>query len=120
MDSNQRIVRTIPASFTRTTAQFVRLLNVGAYARVSTKKEEQEDSYERQVSHYTKYIKSHDGWRFVDVYADEGITGTRAEKRKDFQRMMDDCRLGKLDKILVKSIARFARNTEDALNAIRE
>ena len=50
MDSNQRIVRTIPASFTRTTAQFVRLLNVGAYARVSTKKEEQEDSYERQVS----------------------------------------------------------------------
>ena len=120
MDSNQRIVRTIPASFTRTTAQFVRLLNVGAYARVSTKKEEQEDSYERQVSHYTKYIKSHDGWRFVDVYADEGITGTRAEKRKDFQRMMDDCRLGKLDKILVKSIARFARNTVDALNAIRE
>ena len=116
----QRVVRTIPASFTKSVSSFARVINVGAYARVSTKKEEQEDSYERQVNHYTNYIKHHEGWNYVDIYADEGITGTRAEGRKDFQRMMADCRLGKLDKILVKSIARFARNTVDALNAIRE
>ena len=120
MDNNQRVVRTIPASFTRATPSTLKLKNVGAYARVSTKKDEQEDSYERQVSHYTKYIKSHDGWNYVDIYADEGITGTRTDSRKHFQRMMNDCRLGKLDKILVKSIAMFARNTVDALNAIRE
>lgn len=120
MAETQRIVRTIPATFTKATSSFARTINVGAYARVSTKTEEQEDSYERQVNHYSNYIKHHEGWNFVDIYADEGITGTRADGRKDFQRMMNDCRLGKLDKILVKSIARFARNTVDALNAIRE
>lgn len=120
MAETQRIVRTIPATFTKATSSFAKTINVGAYARVSTKTEEQEDSYERQVNHYSNYIKHHDGWNFVDIYADEGITGTRADGRKDFQRMMNDCRLGKLDKILVKSIARFARNTVDALNAIRE
>ncbi len=117
----QRVVRMIPASFIRTTAaNLLLLIKVAAYARVSTKKDEQEDSYERQVAHYTKYIKNHEGWQFVDVYADEGITGTRADKRADFQRMMEDCRKGLINKILVKSIARFARNTVDALNSIRE
>lgn len=117
----QKIVRTIPASFVRTTAvNPLNLIKVAAYARVSTKKDEQEDSYERQVAHYTKYIKNHEGWQFVDIYADEGITGTRADKRVDFQRMMVDCRKGLINKILVKSIARFARNTVDALNSIRE
>ena len=117
----QRVVRTIPASFIRTTAaNLLLLIKVAAYARVSTKKDEQEDSYERQVAHYTKYIKNHEGWQFVDVYADEGITGTRADKRADFQRMMEDCRKGLINKILVKSIARFARNTVDALNSILE
>lgn len=120
MAETQRIVRTIPATFAKTTSMFTKTVNVGAYARVSTKTEEQEDSYERQVNHYSNYIKHHEGWNFVDIYADEGITGTRADGRKDFQRMMNDCRRGKLDKILVKSIARFARNTVDALNAIRE
>ena len=56
----------------------------------------------------------------VDIYADEGITGTSVEKREDFQRMMQDCRKGKIDRILVKSISRFARNTKDCLAAVRE
>lgn len=121
MYDNPRVVKTIPASFIKTTAATItKLIRVGAYARVSTKKEEQEDSYERQVSHYNKYIQNHEGWEFAGIYADEGITGTRADKRTDFQRMLNDCRNGKLDKILVKSIARFARNTVDALNCIRE
>ncbi len=93
---------------------------VVAYARVSTEKEEQEDSFERQVSHYTTLIKSKPEWEFGGIYADPGITGTRAEKRPDFMRMIADCRAGKINKILVKSISRFARNTVDALNYIRE
>ena len=114
-------VQTCALPILRTTAaNLLLLIKVAAYARVSTKKDEQEDSYERQVAHYTKYIKNHEGWQFVDVYADEGITGTRADKRADFQRMMEDCRKGLINKILVKSIARFARNTVDALNSIRE
>ena len=121
MADRERIVRTIPASFIRTTSNTaVHLLKVAAYARVSTKKDEQEDSYERQVEHYTRYIKSHVDWLFVDIYADEGITGTRTDMRTNFKRMMEDCRRGLIDKILVKSIARFARNTVDALNSIRE
>ena len=93
---------------------------VAAYARVSTEKEEQEDSFERQVAHYTKLITSNPEWKFGGIYADPGITGTRAEKRPDFMRMIADCRAGKIDRIYVKSISRFARNTVDALNYIRE
>lgn len=93
---------------------------VAAYARVSTDKEEQEDSFERQVEHYTHLIESNPEWTMVEVYKDPGITGTKAEKRPDFLRMIDDCRAGKINKILVKSVSRFARNTVDALNYIRE
>ena len=75
MAETQRIVRTIPATFAKTTSMFTKMVNVGAYARVSTKTEEQEDSYERQVNHYTNYIKHHEGWNYVDIYADEGDTG---------------------------------------------
>ena len=95
-------------------------LQVAAYARVSTEKEEQEDSFERQVEHYKQLINSKPEWQYVDVYADPGISGTRAEKRPDFLRMIEDCRAGKIQKVLVKSISRFARNTVDALNYIRE
>ena len=93
---------------------------VAAYARVSTDKEEQEDSFERQVEHYTHLIESNPEWTMVEVYKDPGITGTKAEKRPDFLRMIDDCRAGRINKILVKSVSRFARNTVDALNYIRE
>lgn len=93
---------------------------VAAYARVSTEKEEQEDSFERQVDHYTNLIKANPKWRFVEVYADPGITGTKAEKRPNFLRMIEDCRAGKIKRVLVKSVSRFARNTVDALTYIRE
>ena len=95
-------------------------LVVAAYARVSTEKEQQENSYERQVEHYTALIKANDAWEFGGIYADPGISGTRAEKRPEFMRMIEDCRAGKLDKILAKSISRFARNTVDTLSYIRE
>lgn len=93
---------------------------VAAYARVSTEKEQQENSYERQVEHYSALIKANDTWAFGGIYADPGISGTRAEKRPEFMRMIADCRAGKIDKILTKSISRFARNTVDTLSYIRE
>ena len=117
----RRTVREIPRAMMLhiDTTQAAKLV-VAAYARVSTEKEEQEDSFERQVSHYTTLINSKPEWDFGGIYADPGITGTRAEKRPDFMRMIADCRAGKINKILVKSISRFARNTVDALNYIRE
>lgn len=93
---------------------------VAAYARVSTEQEEQEGSYEAQVDYYTQYIKSNPEWEFVEVYADKGISGTGTKKREGFNRMMNDAKNGKIDLILTKSISRFARNTTDSLNAIRE
>lgn len=117
----RRTVREIPrAVMLHIDTTEVAKLVVAAYARVSTEKEEQEDSFERQVSHYTALINSKLEWEFGGIYADPGITGTRAEKRPDFMRMIADCRAGKINKILVKSISRFARNTVDALNYIRE
>lgn len=95
-------------------------LPVCAYARVSTNNEEQEDSLERQRDRYTQLINSKPEWKLVEIYADPGITGTRADLRKGFQRMLEDCRAGKIKKILVKSISRFARNTVDALKYIQE
>lgn len=118
--ATRRVVRTIPQLFTETTTDETKKLAVAAYARVSTKEEEQEDSFERQVEHYTQMIHAKADWRFVEIYADPGISGTRAEKRPNFLRMINDCRAGKIQKILVKSISRFARNTVDALNYIRE
>jgi len=113
----------------RTTEDFQRILNesfvdnripVAAYARVSTNHLEQEDSLERQTAHYTEKITGNPDWKFAGIYADPGITGTRADKRPEFQRLIADCRSGKVKRVLVKSISRFARNTVDALNYIRE
>lgn len=116
----RRVVRTMPQLFVDMPEPEKDRLKVAAYARVSTDHDEQEDSFERQVAHYTELIQSRPEWSFVEVYADPGISGTRAEKRPDFLRMIDDCRAGKIQKILVKSISRFARNTVDALTYIRE
>ena len=68
------------------------------------------------MKYYTQFIQAHEDWQFVDIYADQGITGTRAEKREDFLRLMRDCRQGKIDRILVKSVSRFARNAEEVFN----
>ena len=92
---------------------------VAAYARVSTDSEEQLSSYEAQVEFYTRYIKGNPGWEFVDVYTDEGISGTNIRKREGFNRMISDALSGKIDLILTKSISRFARNTVDTLTTVR-
>ena len=109
-----RQVRTIPATRTRFTAQPVaqqQKRRVAAYARVSTDSDEQFTSYEAQIDYYTNYIKSRDDWEFVEVYTDEGITGTSTKHREGFKRMIADALAGKIDLIVTKSVSRFARNT---------
>ena len=96
------------------------VLRVAAYCRVSTDSEDQLNSFAAQQSYYNDYIRKHDNWQLAEIYADEGITGTSAKKRKDFQRLLADCRNGRIDKVLVKSISRFARNTTECLEAVRE
>lgn len=95
-------------------------LRVCAYARVSTGSEEQLESYQSQVKYYTELINSNPEWQFVEVYADEAITGTKTDKRTDFNRMIIDCMDGNIDMIIVKSISRFARNTVDTLQTVRD
>ena len=95
-------------------------LRVAAYCRVSTKKDEQLGSYENQKAYYTEKIMANPNWTMADIFADEGITGTSACKRKDFLRMIRQCRKGKIDMILTKSVSRFARNTVDTLSYTRE
>jgi len=94
-------------------------LRVCAYCRVSTGHEEQQSSYDAQISHYREYIQRHAGWRFAGVYADAGATGTSTRQRAEFMRMIDDCTAGKIDMVITKSISRFARNTVDCLTYIR-
>lgn len=93
---------------------------MAAYCRVSSSSEDQLNSFAAQNIHYTQYITEHEDWRLVDIYADEGITGTSVEKREDFKRMLTDSKRGLIDRILVKSISRFARNTSECLEAIRQ
>ena len=97
-----------------------RQLRVAAYCRVSTDSDEQLDSYEAQLAYYTDAIAKNPKWRFAGIYADEGITGTQANKRPNFQKMIRDCEKGKIDFILTKSVARFARNTVDSLRYVRK
>lgn len=96
------------------------ILRVAAYCRVSSDSSDQLHSYAAQIKAYTEQIGAHADWELVDVYADEGLTGTRMDKREDFQRLLADCRKGKVDRVLCKSISRFARNTRDCLAALRE
>jgi DNA invertase Pin-like site-specific DNA recombinase len=87
---------------------------------VSTDQEEQLSSYENQVRYYTEMIEKNPEYELVDIYADEGISGTNTKKRDEFNRMIDDYRAGRIDLIITKSISRFARNTLDCLNYVRE
>ncbi|KUO74462.1 MAG: resolvase [Desulfosporosinus sp. BRH_c37] len=95
-------------------------LRVCAYCRVSTDNEEQLSSYEAQVTHYTDYIKRNQDWAFSGIFADEGISGTNTKKRVKFNRMIEDCMAGKIDMVITKSISRFARNTLDTLQYVRQ
>lgn len=93
---------------------------MAAYCRVSTDQEEQLLSYENQLNYYTGYISNNPLYQFAGIYADEGISGTNMKKRDEFNKMIADCRAGKIDMIITKSISRFARNTLDCLNYVRE
>lgn len=92
---------------------------VAAYCRVSTDDEEQLTSYTNQKKVYTEMIAANKDWEFAGLYADEGISGTRADKRPDFKRMINDCLAGKIDYIITKSVSRFARNTVECLEYVR-
>ena len=109
-----KTVTILPSKIVLTTKK-----KVAAYARVSSGKDAMLHSLSAQVSSYSKLIQSHSDWQYIGVYADEAITGTKAE-RPNFQRMLDDCRSGLIDMIITKSISRFARNTVTLLNTVRE
>lgn len=92
---------------------------VAAYCRVSTDSEEQLISYANQKKVYTEMIASRKDWCFAGLFADEGKSGTRADKRPEFNKMINDCLAGKIDYIITKSVSRFARNTVDCLDYVR-
>lgn len=96
-----------------------RALRVCAYARVSSGKDAMLHSLSAQVSHYSEMIQSHIGWVYCGVYSDEALTGTKSD-REGFQQMLTDCRAGKNDMVITKSISRFARNTVTLLQTVRE
>lgn len=95
-----------------------RLINVAAYARVSSGKDAMLHSLAAQITYYQNLITSHQGWKFAGVYADEAFTGTK-DNRHEFQRLIQDCKDGKIDMVIVKAISRFARNTVTLLKTVR-
>ena len=116
-----RIRKIEPTQINESTIQPVkRLMKVAAYCRVSTEADEQANSYESQIAHYTEEIAKHPDWINAGIFADKGITGTMAKKRPEFLKIIRKCRQGKIDLVLVKSMSRFSRNTVDCLEYIRE
>ena len=121
--NTERMIEVIPATIdplTRMSINSVAKRRVAGYARVSTDHDEQFTSFEAQVDYYTKYISSRRDWQFVEVYTDEGITGTSMKHREGFNRMISDAMSGKIDLIVTKSISRFARNTLDTIDTVRK
>lgn len=117
-----KTVRIIPATIDTKAAitQSYRQLRVAAYCRVSTKQDEQLNSYEVQRTHYEERIRTEPKWSLVGIFADKGITGTSMKKRDEFNKMLRLCYKGKIDIIIVKSISRFARNTLDVIKITRK
>jgi len=101
------------------TAEYAAPKRVCAYCRVSTGRAEQKNSFEAQVQYYTRFIEEKPNWILVGIYADEARSGTKVKSRDRFQQMIQDCRQGKIDLILTKSVTRFARNTVDSIHTIR-
>lgn len=95
-------------------------LRVAAYCRVSTDSDAQTDSFDAQKAHYESWIKIHDNWEFAGLFYDFGVTGTKTEHRDGLQNLLLECRAGKIDYILTKSISRFSRNTTDCIFLVRE
>jgi len=92
---------------------------VAVYVRVSTDNIGQVTSYELQKNYYEEFVEKHPNWSLVRIYADQGITGTSTERRKDLNQMLADCRAGKIDLIITKSVSRFARNVVDCITMVR-
>ncbi len=102
-----------------TKQQKTEIIRLAAYCRVSSDSDDQLHSFAAQIRYYTEYTQRNPQYRLVDIYADEGITGTCMDKRDDFHRLLRDCKKGLIDRIIVKSVSRFARNTEELLAALR-
>lgn len=115
-----RKITEIPATIFKQSKDINRQYRVAAYCRVSTDKEEQENSLENQITYYKNKIENTPNWTLVDIFADFGISGTSEKHRIEFQRMIDMCEKGKIDLIITKSISRFARNTVDCLTHVRK
>lgn len=111
----EKNITVIPAKKLQQTVIFhtQKKIRVAAYCRMSTDQDEQLSSYENQVRYYKEYIQQNPFYELVDIYADEGISGTNTKKRTEFNQLIADCRKGKVDRIIVKSISRFSRNTLD-------
>jgi DNA invertase Pin-like site-specific DNA recombinase len=97
----------------------IRILRMAAYCRVSTDSEDQLNSYNSQIKYYTSIIEENPNWTMAGIFADEGLSGVSTKKRKEFNRMMQKCRAGRIDMIIVKSVSRFARNTLDSISHVR-
>jgi len=116
-----------PMTMTKPNVEIIRpvarqkeILRIAPYCRVSSSSEDQLHSYAAQIDYYTKLVGANPEWELVDIYADEGLSGTRMEKRDDLDRLITDCKKGKIDKVLIKAFHRLARNTTDCLTIIRD
>jgi len=118
----QKNISVIPAQpeYDRSIKVQYKVLRVAAYCRVSTTLEQQETSYEAQVTYYTEKIQNNPNWTLAGIYADDGKSATNTKKRDDFNTMIEDCMAGKIDLVITKSVSRFARNTVDSLQNIRK
>lgn len=115
---DRRDVEFIPATIVSDSSDKPKM-RVAAYCRVSTLEDAQAGSFELQIQHFQQMIAANDRWEDVGIYADEGKSGTNMKRRPQFQKMIQDCRDGKIDLILTKSVSRFARNTMDCLRVVR-
>ena len=95
-------------------------LRVAAYCRVSTDNDDQRESLETQKAHYEAWIRLHSEWECAGIFYDFGITGTKADVRDGLQALLYECRIGRIDYVLTKSVSRFSRNTTDCLELVRE
>lgn len=117
---DRSVLECIPAASREKFHEDTSVKRVAVYARVSTDDPKQTSSYELQRNHYEDMVRNHQGWILVDIYADEGISGTSMQHRDSFNRMIADCKEGKIDLVVTKSISRFARNIVDCIATIRE
>ena len=120
VDKTKQVVVIPAAQVQANTGRKKRTLRVAAYCRVSTDEERQLGSFENQIEYFTRLISENKTYKLVNIYSDEGISGTSTRRRSGFQAMIRDCEAGNIDLIITKSISRFARNTQDSLNYTRK